>query len=182
GKDCSIFVNGVLRSAVKGKRPALAAGVSEEWEPSNSKLFNMGVVLVNKEELTGMREKLIEAEKRLKEVYSESEYKLHVAKQEASRDLREASQRMEAAVNAERRRYDDLSMKHESYIKHQMEEQERAKVEFQKKLQDLENSYEYKLGREIRRFDTLSEDMEALKQEHDDLLATAERAHRSELE
>lgn len=70
---------------------------------------------------------------------------------------------------------------HEAYLREHMEEKERIEADHVRVVQEVENQYEHKLALELERYDALSEQVEAMRQECEILLDSAEQAHEAAL-
>ena len=143
---------GGASTLASGAAGASASGASmlHQMQPGSwgtGAQFNLDAVLVSGAEAEEKALALREARKGNDDLRNDMEYSLHKKDSEWGEALRRQKEENEAALLAERKRFEELQSRYEAYVREHLEETERRDGDYVQVTQELENQYEHKLVR-----------------------------------
>jgi chromosome segregation ATPase len=172
-EDCTVFVHTALKGdmlAFGGSHHAASMFMGGADNPMNS-----DILLVAKEDIEENLNEIQELNKRLRESEAKSEFSRRNLDLQHAEEVRKLVDAHQTALNTERDKCESIQTLMNQKISSLNEQLRMSADEHVKTASEIENRYEHKLADQFDRYDRLAEDMEALKQRCEGLLA-AERA------
>eukprot|EP00948_MAST-09A_sp_MAST-9A-sp1_P000703 g703.t1 len=161
--DGTIYTLGIRM--LDGDVSTSIVSVVEEQLPAQTITgFHTDVALLAKEVVDDRTQQIDDLKKRVQDLKNEAVYSMHVKEGEHAEMLRSKMEEYTESLTIERERYSNLQKLHEDYVAEQEELHDKIENENLKMKNRLENDMEYKLGLELKRYDTACEEIERIKQ------------------
>lgn len=172
-EDCTVFIHTALKGdmlAFGGSHHAASMFMGGADTPMNA-----DILMVAKEDIDENLNEIQELHKRLRESEAKAEFTRRNLDLQHSEEVRKMVETHLNTLNAERDKCENLQVVMDQKVAALNEQLRVTTEEHVKTASEIENRYEHKLADQFERYDRLAEEMEALKQRCEGLLA-AERA------
>jgi hypothetical protein len=132
--------------------------------------FNNEVVLMSNEDVEDHVREILTLHKDLETQKNQSELQLATKVLQHSDEVKKLTETHEVIVRDEKLRYEHLRIEFDKKVRELLGVCEHKDAEHVKVTSELENRYEHKIADQMGRYDTLSEEMELLKQKYEGLI------------